>query len=142
MPYGDSTFSTNRIDPDAGRFSYAGGGLDALARVTAESMRDIQRNFQRLSQMLWNGDIATNKGGVFVVALTQTGGATGTQSAAATWTYTATSLAGVVLGTVLSPERPRSFGTRTAATKGYAYYNNAGTFTLAEAWETPGSGGC
>lgn len=85
---------------------------------------------------------APNIGAIFRVNLTQTGGSNGTQSTAPTYTYTATDLNSNQLGTGLSPERPRPNGAVTAATKGTGYYNTSGTFVLAEAWETPGSGHC
>ena len=80
----------------------------------------------------------------FRVDLTQTGGSNGTKTTAASWTYTAKKQGDstVTLGTVLAPERTRENGTRTAATKGSGYYNNAGDFVLAEAWESHGTGGC
>lgn len=82
-------------------------------------------------------------GVIFVVALTQTGGSNGTQTTAASWTYTAKSLDGsVTYGTALSPQRTRWNGSRTAATLGYAYFDNTGTFKLAEPWEPPGTGHC
>lgn len=81
--------------------------------------------------------------GNFMVNLTQTGGSNGNKTTAATWTYTAKTLNNATtLGTVLSPNKPRPFGTQTAATLGVAYYDNTGTFQLAEAYEKPGSGGC
>lgn len=79
---------------------------------------------------------------LFVVNLTQTGGANGSQTTSATWTYNVTDLNGKSLGTNLSPRRPRALGTATAATMGMGYFDVTGVFYLAEAWETPGSGGC
>ncbi len=81
-------------------------------------------------------------GTMFRVNLVQTGGSNGTKTTAASWTYTATDLGGATLGTGLAPERTRENGTRAAATKGEGYYNTAGTFVLAEAWELRGTGAC
>lgn len=81
-------------------------------------------------------------GTLFKVALTQTGGSNGTTGSAATWTYTATSLSGNTLGTGLSPEKPRPFGTMTAATRGTGYLDGTGAFTLSEAYEKEGSTVC
>jgi len=79
---------------------------------------------------------------LFVVNLTQNSGANGTNTTAATWTYNVTDLAGKSLGTNLSPQRPRAWGTAAAATMGMGYFDTSGVFYLAEAWETAGSGGC
>jgi hypothetical protein len=87
------------------------------------------------------GDKSADIGGLFRVDLTQTGGSNGTKTTAASYTYTVTDLAGVQLATGASPEKPRENGTKTAATKGYGYYDAAGTFVLAEAWEAPGTVG-
>lgn len=76
------------------------------------------------------------------VTLTQTGGSNGTQTAAATWSYTATSLTGDSLGTSLSPAEPRPFGTMTAATVGFGHYSTSGTFVLDFCFEKPGSTHC
>lgn len=76
-------------------------------------------------------------GELFVVGLDQDGGADGDGSSAATWTYTATTLDDVELGTSLSPQRPRdSYGQREPASMGTGYYDPNGDFKLAEAWET------
>lgn len=85
--------------------------------------------------------------GILVVNLTQTGGSNGTQTTAATWTYTAKvrnadASSGATLGTGLAPLKPREHGSRTAATIGEGYYDGAGTFILKEAWEPPGTVGC
>jgi hypothetical protein len=78
----------------------------------------------------------------FYVALTQTGGSNGTDTTAATWTYTAVSVTGAPCGTAMAPDRPRGFGTFAAATKGVGYYDNSGDFKLADAYETPGTEEC
>lgn len=81
--------------------------------------------------------------GLFVVSLTQTGGSNGTQSTAASWTYTAKSLDGnITYGTTLSPKRTRANGTATAATLGTGYFDNTLAFQLYEALEYPGTDHC
>lgn len=80
-------------------------------------------------------------GELFYVALTQTGGADGNKTTAATWTYTVTAPNGETLGTVMGPAIGRPNGSVTAATKGVAYYD-AGTLVLLQAFERPATGGC
>lgn len=76
-------------------------------------------------------------GVTFVVDLESDGGSDGDGSTAATWTYTATSLGGVELGTSLAPRAPRdSIGPRNQASAGLGYYDANGDFKLAVAWET------
>lgn len=79
---------------------------------------------------------------LFVVNLTQAGGANGNKTTAATWTYNVSDLNHKSLGSNLSPQRPRAWGTAAAATMGMGYHDTSGVFYLAEAWETAGSGGC
>jgi hypothetical protein len=81
-------------------------------------------------------------GVLFRVTLAQTGGLNGNKTTPASWVYTAVDLDGVTVGTNLSPERARENGTRSAATMGTGYFNTAGTFVLAEAWEPHGTGSC
>lgn len=83
-------------------------------------------------------------GGIFVVNLAQSGGAEGTQTTAATYTYNVTSESGVALSaSPMAPERPRiRKGRVTAATQGYGRFKGDGTFALVEAWEVFGSAGC
>lgn len=78
-----------------------------------------------------------------VCVLSQVGGANGTQSAAPTYTYTATDVrTGAELGVALTPEVSRPFGSVTAATRGVGYFNADGEYVLTHAFETPGSGAC
>lgn len=51
-------------------------------------------------------------------------------------TYTATEADGTILGTGLTPERPREGCASQPAISGAAYFNASGEFVLAEAWET------
>jgi hypothetical protein len=79
---------------------------------------------------------------LFIVNLEETSGTNGDKTHAASYVYTVKNLAGNELATGQSPERPRPYGTRSAATKGYAYKDSSGTWHLAEAWEGYGTGGC
>lgn len=74
-------------------------------------------------------------GDYFYVALTQTGGANGSKTAAPSYTYTAVDSDGVTMGTGLSPAvRLINKGTVTAATKGLMY-QSGGSVTLVLACE-------
>jgi hypothetical protein len=85
----------------------------------------------------------TPSGTIFPVTVSQTGGSNGNSTTAATYTYTVTSLAGVQLGTAMSPEVPRfMIGTMTAATKGTGYYTSAGVFTLHQVFEVKTASPC
>jgi hypothetical protein len=83
------------------------------------------------------GQKVRKAGGVFPVTLAQTGGAQGTNAAAASWTYTVTdTLSGASLGTGIDPVaaphlwRRRSPGQMSVATAGLAYYTAAGVLTI------------
>lgn len=78
---------------------------------------------------------------MYRVALTQTGGSTGTKTTAASWTYTA-ALDGVTVGTNLAPEWTRPNGTMTAGGAGLGYFTADGSFLLSVAFERPGTGAC
>jgi hypothetical protein len=84
--------------------------------------------------VVWR-EIIYQPGDLFRVNLTQTGGANGTTSAAPTYTYTATDLNGLQLGTGLSPEFRYMFGTHAVATIGTGYFNSTGTFVHCQAFE-------
>lgn len=91
----------------------------------------------------WIVGSASAVSGLFPVTLSQTGGSAGSDTTQCTFTYTATSLDGVQLGTSLSPDKPRaSLGAYVAATKGVGYFASDGTFTLAEAYEAPDPEAC
>jgi hypothetical protein len=72
----------------------------------------------------------------FDVTLSKDGGSDGSNTSAASWTYTAKSRDGsVTYGTGLSPRKPRWVGKWTQATEGVAYINDSRAFVLAEAYE-------
>ncbi len=83
----------------------------------------------------------------FLVTVQKTGGSDGTQTAAASWTYTVKDLSGTVtLGTGVGVARPRSNGSMTAQSGssgvGLAYYDASGNLQLWDAGEVPNTGAC
>lgn len=112
--------------------------LDEIADADLQTGVLIAENTDGLPVLV----VKRSVGSTFVVNLEQTGGANGDQTTAPTWTYTVTNLLGRELGTVVSPQRPRTAGLFTAATKGYGYYDEDHAFQLAEAWETPDTWAC
>jgi hypothetical protein len=110
------------------------GDIGAAEILWAASGTGIQWAFVRL------GHLNT---GLFEVSLASDGGATGSKTATATWTYTAKSLSGgITYGTHLTPKRPRRNGTDTAATLGAGYFDKTATFQLYEALEGRGTMAC
>lgn len=87
-------------------------------------------------------------GVLFPVTLAQTGGADGTNAAAATWTYTVTDVRqSVELGTSVDPTASphkwvRDIGPMAKATAGLAYWSSPGTFVLTWLNELPSSELC
>lgn len=92
---------------------------------------------------------AINSGIAFPVTLTQTGGAQGSDTAIATWTYTVShAITGIQLATEVSPvadphkwQRP-SVGWIIAATFGYAHYNTSGALVIGWLNEIPDQEAC
>lgn len=80
--------------------------------------------------------------GMFVVTLTQTGGADGDGTTAPSWTYTCENDFGDDLATARGPQVGRTEGSFTAATKGLGYYDDAGAFQLLIAFEAPDTYEC
>lgn len=83
--------------------------------------------------------------GYFPVTLVQTGGANGTKTTAASWTYTVNCVGWdgslCQLATAKAPARLRPFGTRVAAQYGQAYYVGI-SLNLWDTDERPGTAGC
>ena len=91
--------------------------------------------------------LASNSPSLFPVNLTQSGGANGTSTTAATYTYILKSLSGTTLGTTgttpVSPQWGRTYGEVNTATHGTAYYDaSSGNVVLYQADETPMTGTC
>ncbi len=120
---------------DAAPVGGAGGApaIGAIVRLYADALPDSDNTAYTFS---WSPPA------LFPVNLTQTGGIDGTATLVAGYTYTATTLAGVTLGTNLSPEWPRGMGSMTPATKGTGYFNASGTFVLHQVSETLNVNGC
>lgn len=82
-------------------------------------------------------------GATFRVKLAKSGGANGTKTTPATYTYVVRDLNDNVLGgtdaTPVSPEWARPNGTMSEATMGLAYYATDGSVKVAVAFETPGT---
>lgn len=127
--------------------------IDTSPAVTRDDIREA-RNFIGI-EVGGASSIVAVTGGVFTfvlprvpfeVDLEQTGGANGTSTAAATWTYSAKMVGTAnVLGTTLSPidkGHRLSKGLVAVATKGMGQYTAAGVFELAMAYERHGSNVC
>ena len=69
---------------------------------------------------------APNPQALFPVTLVKDGGANGSQTSAATWSYTVKDSNGTQLATLQQPQWPRQFGTFNAATSGLAYFGTGG----------------
>lgn len=82
-----------------------------------------------------SNDVPAN--GTFMVALTQTGGATGDATTQASWEYTVKSLDAVTTyATAREPQtRRQNVGKLKAATLGLGYFDASGDFQLAHAFE-------
>lgn len=74
---------------------------------------------------------------VIYVSVSTDGGTAGDDTTTASFTYTATDLSGVVLGTTLSPTWARFKGEVTAATNGTGYGNSGSGFVLLQVDEVP-----
>lgn len=88
--------------------------------------------------------VGPKDGMTFAVAVTKDGGADGTQTTAATWTYTVKSLGGQTLGETVPVSMQRPFGKRKHyPTSGYglACFNGTGLILL-DAGEVEETGGC
>ncbi|HEV7299204.1 MAG TPA: hypothetical protein VGN72_07555 [Tepidisphaeraceae bacterium] len=82
-------------------------------------------------------------GQIFPVKVTKTGGAGGSKTTAASWTYTVSTIGDIEIGTAVAVGRPRPLGAMAFGTGyGLAFYNQTGALVLWDAGETPGSGGC
>ena len=93
------------------------------------------------------GGYAIPVGVAFGIKLTQTGGADGTATAAATWTYTVTDVNDNVLGTAVDPTASphnwrRAPGECAPATAGLAHINGDGNTVIDWINELPGTEGC
>ena len=85
-------------------------------------------------------------GTIFAIKMTQTGGSNGTNSTAASWTYTITDRNDNQLVTSYNPttgdfKRP-TYGKMDKATAGTGYYDENGTFTLSWCNEVPTASEC
>jgi hypothetical protein len=79
-------------------------------------------------------DVARIAGAMFAVILEEDGGDNGTNTTRATYTYSATTLAGDAIGAGFEVLKDRILpGEVTAATVGIGYFNDEGTFVL---WDT------
>lgn len=82
--------------------------------------------------------IVGKKQGLIAVNVSQTGGSNGTQSTAASYTYTVTdAVTGETLGSSMSPVWARTVGAVTAATHGTAYREADGDVVLYQVDEVP-----
>lgn len=77
----------------------------------------------------------------FAVLVTQTGGSSGGTASACTFTYDVTDLAGVSLGTAMTPARPRptigKMKAPSAGAYGIGFFDEAGDFVLWDPGEVP-----
>ena len=81
---------------------------------------------------------------VFAVNVTRDGGSDGSQTTAASWTYTVKTIDGsVTLGTGVAVARPRPNGSMlTGSGFGLAFFDAVGTLRLWDAGETPATTAC
>ncbi len=81
---------------------------------------------------------------IFAVSVTRDGGSDGSQTTAASWTYTVKTVDGsVVLGTGVAAARPRPNGSMIAGGGfGLAFFDSAGTLRLWDAGEVPATTAC
>jgi hypothetical protein len=80
--------------------------------------------------------------GLIPVLVSQTGGANGDQTTAATWTYDVTDVQSNPIDTGLSPSWQRAVGRKVAASHGNGYYDPSGNFVLEQVDEVDDTGVC
>lgn len=76
------------------------------------------------------------------VLVSQVGGANGTQTTAATWTYDVTDVSSNAIASALSPTWARAVGKKVAASHGNGYYDPSGNFVLEQVDEVDDTGEC
>jgi hypothetical protein len=112
----------------------SGDADNPILMLTPTGMTDPHKSNRPIFLVNYTSDL-------YYVALTQTGGSNGTQTTAASWTYTMKNENGETLGTGVSPATTRPNGTQVAATYGSARWNGS-TWILVSLNEVYGTGTC
>jgi hypothetical protein len=121
--------------------------------VEIEANSTVPKSGKSGFEIVWKGSSTGNQlalvnvgrlvnNSFFPVKVTKTGGSDGTNTTAASWTYTVKNLDDVELGTGVSLAKPRPYGKMTyGSSHGLAFYDGA-TLKLWDAGEVPGSVHC
>lgn len=127
---------------DAGSVSHATHGDAREINGATDVAADTRVWLQQIDQadgdplMIFQSPAAEAGPKVFPVEVAKTGGADGTDSTTATWTYTVASLTGTTLGTGVPVSRPRPNGSMAfGTTYGLAFYDADGDLVLWDAGE-------